>query len=294
MALDFPSSPTTGQTYSSGSQVWTYNGVGWASSYQSANYVRQQFTATAGQTIFTVTGGYQANLIDVYQNGVKLVNGPDVSITSGSNIVLTSGATAGDTIEVIGLASVALLTYLPITGGTLTGALNGPSADFSGTAEADIVNAVTSINVNNKQAVNGPAFSAYLSVNQGVASGVFTKCICDAEEFDTDSCYDAPSGRFTPTVAGYYQVNFNMFAFAAGTASSLSVYLYKNGAAYKAAPTYIPNGTNSMQTGGSAVVYMNGTTDYLEMWGGNIGSGANSFTAGQATTYFNASMVRGA
>lgn len=124
MAIDFPTSPTTGQSFQSGNQVWTYNGTAWTSGYVAASYVRQAFTATAGQTTFTVSGGYQTGLVDVYQNGVKLVNGLDVTVTSGSSVVLVQAASAGDIIEVLGLSTVGGLNYLPLVGGTLTGQLN--------------------------------------------------------------------------------------------------------------------------------------------------------------------------
>lgn len=132
MALDFPIFPTSGQTYSSGGQTWTFNGSGWASTYQASGVVRQIFTATASQTSFTVVGGYLANLVDVYQNGVKLVNGTDVTVTSGTAVVLATGATVGDFVEVIGISAFAVANYLPLAGGTMTGALLGTTATFSG------------------------------------------------------------------------------------------------------------------------------------------------------------------
>lgn len=61
---------------------------------------RETFTATAGQTTFN-TGGYTAGYIDVYLNGVKLVSGTDYTATNGSDVVLLTGASAGDTLETV-------------------------------------------------------------------------------------------------------------------------------------------------------------------------------------------------
>ena len=65
-----------------------------------ATQTRETFTATASQTSFA-TGGYQAGYIDVFLNGVKLVDGTDFTATNGSDVVLTTGAASGDTLEVV-------------------------------------------------------------------------------------------------------------------------------------------------------------------------------------------------
>lgn len=64
-------------------------------------FPRQTFTATAAQTTFAVAGGYDAGFADVFLNGVKLVNGVDVNVSSGTNVVLTTGATENDTVDVV-------------------------------------------------------------------------------------------------------------------------------------------------------------------------------------------------
>ena len=63
-------------------------------------YVKTTVTATAGQT--TVTGlTYTVGLVNVYLNGVKLIVGQDVTATTGTSIVLASGAAVNDIIQII-------------------------------------------------------------------------------------------------------------------------------------------------------------------------------------------------
>ena len=54
---------------------------------------KQEFTATEGQTTFTVTGGYTVDILDVYRNGVRLA-ADDITITSGTAVVLTAPASS--------------------------------------------------------------------------------------------------------------------------------------------------------------------------------------------------------
>ena len=62
---------------------------------------RNIFTATAGQTTFTITQGYQAGDIDVFLNGVRLVDTDDYVANNGTTVVLNSGATVGDSVVVV-------------------------------------------------------------------------------------------------------------------------------------------------------------------------------------------------
>jgi len=74
-----------------------------------ATQTRQTFTATSGQTSFA-TAGYTAGFVDVYMNGVRLVDGTDFTATNGSDVVLTSGASTGDIIDVLMFTAVDLAT----------------------------------------------------------------------------------------------------------------------------------------------------------------------------------------
>ena len=56
-------------------------------------------TATANQTLFTVTGGYRINQIAVFRNGVRLVDSSDYTARDGASVTLLSPATEGDTLE---------------------------------------------------------------------------------------------------------------------------------------------------------------------------------------------------
>ena len=56
-------------------------------------------TATADQTLFTVTGGYRINQLAVFRNGVRLASGSDFTATDGASVTLITAANAGDTLE---------------------------------------------------------------------------------------------------------------------------------------------------------------------------------------------------
>ena len=139
---------------------------------------------------------------------------------------------------------------------------------------------------------NGPAFSAYQSDDTTISNTTSTKIQFNTEEFDTASCYDnATNYRFTPNVSGYYQINTSG-NFGQGT-GWCQVLIYKNGSSVK--DTSQPNGSSgngNLFYGISALIYMNGTTDYLEVYAWQSSGGTLTFYGRQNSTFFQASLVR--
>jgi hypothetical protein len=76
-----------------------------------------EFTATAGQTTFSVPS-YTVGFIDVYRNGVML-GSADYTATNGTTVVLTTGATSGDLVEVISFQVSSVLNAIPATAGSV-------------------------------------------------------------------------------------------------------------------------------------------------------------------------------
>ena len=89
-------------------QMRVYTGSSWVAAGSAVNGTSERavYTATSSQTTFAII--YDAGFVDVYQNGVKLVAGTDFTATSGTNIVLTTGATAGDLIDIVAYGAFAL------------------------------------------------------------------------------------------------------------------------------------------------------------------------------------------
>ena len=138
----------------------------------------------------------------------------------------------------------------------------------------------------------GPAFSAYAGASTTLTNNADTKVLFDTEEFDTNSNF--ASSRFTPTVAGYYQINGAVRIQTVSYGNTVYITLYKNGAAYKLGNLVIQPNTGDPIFIVTSVVYMNGSTDYVEIYAyQNFGS-TRTTQASSATTYFNGAMVRGA
>ena len=98
---------------------------------------KQEFTATEGQTSFTITGGYTAGYIDVFRNGVRLA-ADDITISSGTAVVLATPAQAGDIIETVkySVASIVVtegnFTNLNVTGIVTASSFEGDGSSLTG------------------------------------------------------------------------------------------------------------------------------------------------------------------
>ena len=218
------------------------------------------------------------------------------------NTGLTIGNTTvglGNTVTTLGNVT---LTNVNIISGTVpaaTSIVNG-SSNVSISSSGGNVNIVTAGTISTFPQANGtvmvsgnmPAFSASQSANQAIGISTYTKIQFNTKDFDTNSCYDnATNYRFTPNVAGYYQINAQVRDASGAATGSLYCAIYKNGTNYK--QSIGPVGGNGLSTNVAVIIFCNGSTDYIEVYanqssaaGMNIGSGIN--------TYFNGSLVRAA
>jgi hypothetical protein len=147
---------------------------------------------------------------------------------------------------------------------------------------------------------NGPAFSVYNSVsNTNFSSTTWTKVLFDVEEFDTNNNF--ASSRFTPTVAGYYQISCGVnISNTTNYSQTNQVQIFKNGTFYKSAKinmgaAYVYMNDTTLVV--SSVIYFNGSTDYVETYCYSVAGGQPVYVGSSGRPdlcYFNGAMVRGA
>jgi hypothetical protein len=135
-----------------------------------------------------------------------------------------------------------------------------------------------------------PAFSVDKSTDQSMTSAVSAVVTWQTENFDTNANF--ASNRFTPTVSGYYQINSSIRSQATNmTASFIS--LYKNGSLHKNGSSIAGITTNAPITHHvSDLVYMNGSTDYLEVYGSVTGTTPIIQFAAAGANGFSGSLVK--
>ena len=152
------------------------------------------------------------------------------------------------------------------------------------TTTALAAGSVAQTNLSAGVAGNGPAFSAYKSSAQTLSTTTFTKILFETEDYDTNSNF--ASSTFTPTVAGYYQINAAINIATAATQIILRI--YKNGSLFRSGTNV--NSVSAIST--SSMVFCNGSTDYIEIYGWlGVGQG---LPTGQSNCYFDGAMIRSA
>jgi len=126
--------------------------------------------------------------------------------------------------------------------------------------------------------IGGSAFSAGASSAQSLTT-TKAKVLFQTEFLDSDNSFD--NSRFTPKVAGWYQISFRVQIDL--TTSYLTAQLWKNGALFRAGSYIEASGLGYPTSIFSDIVYMNGTTDYLEV---QAASGSGRSTSSPSGSYY--------
>jgi len=126
---------------------------------------------------------------------------------------------------------------------------------------------------------NTPAFSATPSTTQSITANTWTKITYGTEVLDSDNNF--ASSRFTPTTAGYYYIFLKIYT------GIPNAYLYSN--IYKNGSSYCVGIIPSGQAGGttiSTILYLNGSTDYVEAYTyQGTSNGDIDFSNGKSNTF---------
>ena len=139
-------------------------------------------TATADQTLFTVTGGYRINQLAVFRNGVRLVSGADFTANDGSTVTLVTAANLNDTIEfqifedfrvadaiVSAEASQTISGELNVTGGFNIGIQSGGTDIATG-----VVTAINFIGAGNTAVYSAVSKTVDISISGSGGGGLGT------------------------------------------------------------------------------------------------------------------------
>jgi len=227
---------------------------------------------------FIVRSNTGATLFSVDTTSISI---PDGSITSA--MIANGTVIAADVAD--GSITDAKITAVANT--KITGLIT--SGQIANVANTQITGNITQAQIATGVAGTGPAFSAYANAATSLTNGAFTKISFQVEDYDTNNNF--ASSRFTPTVAGYYQISAGSTV-SGGTTAELTIAVYKNGAGHRQGSDFITAGSQYAQSI-STLVYCNGSTDFIEIYL-YIATAGKSTGTGENNVWFNGAMIRSA
>ena len=237
-------------------------------------------TGTNAWSLRTITAGSSKISIS---NGDGVSGNPAVDVTEANLTLSNMGGTLGVIKGGTGLSTTTQGDLLYSSSNNVLSSLakdvnstrylsNQGSSNSPSWNQVNLSNGVTSTLpiANGGTAVTViPKFRAYAGANQAISTGTATKVQLNTELFDTNSNFDSTTNyRFTPTVAGKYQINVGLtMQFDVGDiATDWAIYIYKNGVGYSQIEQR--NVIASAITGLSIsdIVDCNGSSDYIELY----------------------------
>jgi len=278
-------------------------------------------TATAGQTLFTVTGGYRINQISVFRNGSRLVDSLDYTARDGSTVTLLSPATLGDPIEFQVFDDFRVADALNVNSGgtvngnvTITGNLNVLGVSTIAGAATSVAFATTAYNLIGIASTATAAATAYgLTGSPNITVGTVTGSLTGTASTATAAA-TAYGLSGTPNItvgiisASSLSLTSGSIGFStyvtliSGTSwtvpsgvSLIKVYATGGGAggAFNAGGTYVRGGS-----GGTSIRYYivgSGTTASYAIGAGGLGDNSGYYGAvgGDTTFTYNTVTITG-
>jgi len=178
-------------------------------------------TATAGQTSFTIPS-YTVGYVDVYRNGVYLPTS-DYTATTGTTVVLTNAATAGDTITTISFYVSSVLNAIPNSPASVNSTNLSSNLTLGGTTTATTItapastaltlqsnNGTTGVTLSTSGYVNMPLVPRFSSGSSSNTNGTtlagYYAIGTSSPACNVGSCFSTSTYLFTCPIAGYYRV----------------------------------------------------------------------------------------
>jgi len=217
--------------------------IGRAPGDSSVKIARQTNTSSGVTTNFTFSSGYEIGFLDVYLNGVKLINTTDYQATDGSTISLTTAAIDGDALEFV--AYKAFNVVQPVN--------NTNSLIVSGNLTANSATITTNLSVGSS--ITGATFFGDGSGLTGIANTANIK----SDTIDTGSLNVTGLSTFRNTVLidGDTKLDFNTSSGQEGQIFATNEYLYINSSA--------DNGVFVQTNGFIELKKASGSDKYIEM-----------------------------
>lgn len=235
-----------------------------------------RFVATAGQTTFTISGGYTPGLVDAYLNGVKLDNTTDFTATNGTSIVLTNAAAVNDVLEV----------YRYQTAFLANNALRVVT-EFTATAGQTVFNVTYNSGLVDVFYNGSKLVSTEFTASNGTS--ITLNFACNLNDIVEVHAYSYQVGAFT----GQAQLNGTGFVKVSGTTVTYdnSTYLTTSSAAstyvpYTGATTDVNLGIYNLNSGGITVTYGGKNTNYYSSGVYSYGGSLNLYSATAGIDFF--------
>jgi hypothetical protein len=215
------------------------------------------------------------NIIDDTTFTSDAIQGTTLQVVSPGKLAVSAGGITSNE-----LASNSVVTAKIADSNVTTAKISDSNVTTAKIADSSVTQAKLAANV----VGNGPAFRGFANSTTTISNNAFTKVNLLGESFDTGSYFS--SSRFTPLVAGFYLIQ-GAVDFQANVTSMFAA-IYFNGSI----ASFGSSGDRSSQV--SDLIYMNGTTDYVELYAYQASGSSKNLTSNAIGTYLCGYLARSA